>query len=129
MKGSPMHRNYGIGSPAKQAKPDVEGEKKVMEKRTKKITDHRKNAPKTTTTQEQADQLNQMDADNIAAYNTSSDSIQNVHNLYNADIDKKNAVIDSTNNANNAAFEKYMNAQKKKKKKQGKTLNQVINQK
>ena len=115
MKGSPMHRNYGIGSPAKQAKPDVEGEKKVMDKRTKKVEDHRKNAPKTTTTQEQADQLNQMDVDNVAAYNTSSDSIQNVHKLYRDDIEKKNAVIDSTNNANNAAYEKYMESTKKKK--------------
>jgi hypothetical protein len=114
MKGSPMYRNFGIGSPAKQAKPDVEGEKKVMEKRKKAIEDHRKNAPKTTNTQEQADQLNQMDADNVAAYNTSADSIQGVHNTWNKHVEKQNAIIDSTNTANRDAFDKYMEENKKK---------------
>ena len=117
MKGSPFHRNYGIGSPAKQAKPDVEGEKKVMDKRKKAIEDHRKNAPKTTNTQEQADQLNAIQQANIDAHNTSNDSIQNVHNLYRADIEKQNAVIDSTNTANKAAYDKYIESTKKKKKK------------
>ena len=117
MKGSPMHRNYGIGSPAKQAaKPDTEGEKKVMEKRNKAIEDHNKNAPKTTNTQEQADNLNKIQQGNVDAYNTSNDSIQNVHNLYNADVDKQNAVIDSTNTANKAAYDKYLESTKKKKK-------------
>jgi len=114
MKGSPMQRNFGVGSPAKQAKPDQEGEKKVMNKRAKDVEYHRKNAPKNVTTQKQADQLNKMDADNVAAYNNSNDSIQNVHNKYNLDVDKQNAVIDSTNNANNAAYEKYMNTKTNK---------------
>jgi len=114
MKGSPMHRNFGIGSPAKQAKPDVEGENKVMDKRKKAIEDHRKNAPKTTNTQKQADQLNQIDADNVAAYNTSADSIRGVHNTWNKHVEKQNAIIDSTNTANKAAFDKYMGENKKK---------------
>ena len=113
MKGSPMYRNFGIGSPAKQAKPDVEGEKKVMDKRKKKIEDHRKNAPKPTT-QEQLDQLNQMDADNVAAHNTSLDSIQGVHDAWNKHVEKQNAIIDSTNTANQNAFDKYMEENKKK---------------
>ena len=117
MKGSPFHRNYGIGSPAKQATPDVEGEKKVLNKRKKAIEDHRKNAPKTTNTQEQADQLNAIEQANVDAYNTSNDSIQNVHDLYRADIEKQNAVIDSTNTANKAAYDKYIESTKKKKKK------------
>ena len=114
MKGSPMYRNFGIGeSPVKQVKPDVEGEKKVMDKRKKKVEDHRKNAPKPTT-QEQADQLNKMEADNVAAYNTSADSIQGVHDTWNKHVEKQNARIDSTNTANKAAFDKYMKENKKK---------------
>ena len=115
MKGNPMQRNFGIGTPAKQAKPDVEGEKKVMDKRKKAIEDHRKNAPKTVNTQEQADKINQIDADNVAAYNTSADSIQGVRDNWNKHVEKQNAIIDSTNTANQAAYEKYMESIKKKK--------------
>ena len=117
MKGNPMQRNFGIGSPAKQKtppKPDQEGEKKVMDKRTKTIEDHRKNAPKPTT-QEQADQLNQMDIENVAAHNTSRDSIQGVYDKYNAYADSTNTANAAKTAAEQAAFDEYMKSKSKKK--------------
>lgn len=117
MRGNPMQRNFGIGSPAKQTappKPDQEGEKKVMDKRTKTVKDHQKNAPKPTT-QEQADQLNQMDADNIAAYNTSRDSIQGVYDKYNAYADSTNTANAAKTAAEQKAFDEYMKSKSKPK--------------
>jgi len=114
MKGHELPGPNQIKPPTKQLKPDVEGEKKVMDKRKKTIEDHRKNAPKPTT-QEQVDQLNKIDANNVAAYNNSADSIQGVHNTWNQHVKKQNAVIDSTNAANKAAFDNYIKSTKKKK--------------
>lgn len=120
MKGSSLY-GYGNSSPAKQTKPDVEGEKKVMTKRKKDVEDHRKNAPKITNTQAQADELNKIETSNVNAFNFSADSIQSVHDKYNLEIDKKNKIIrknkaisDSTSKANKAAYDKYIKSRKKK---------------
>ena len=104
MKGSPMHRNFGIGSPAKQTRPDEEGEKKVIEKRTKniedakeKMTDFRNKVKNVVLdTQDKVDKVNTQDSlnvvnvnDMIEKYNITTDSIKNVHDKYNKDVDEK----------------------------------------
>jgi len=98
MKGSPMHRNFGIGSPAKQAKPDTEGEIKVVEKRLKDIDDAKKKRQDfqdkvknvVLDTQDKVDKVNTQDSlnvvninDMIKKYNITTDSIKGVHDRYN----------------------------------------------
>tara|TARA_R100001443_G_scaffold27200_1_gene40523 strand:- start:2645 stop:2992 length:348 start_codon:yes stop_codon:yes gene_type:complete len=98
MKGSPMHRNFGIGSPAKQTKPDEEGEKKIIDKRLKDVEDARKKRQDfqdkvknvVLDTQDKVDRVNTQDSLNVVnindlvdKYEITTDSIKDVHNRYN----------------------------------------------